>query len=111
MVIHCAIHTVHVSTHTKQVTGSYVNLPMNNHTRRSYDLLPVHCRVKKQRTVWFLWYLCWPEISLAKIMHGNMPCHVARFISLYKVWPFFEESAGIHTLRHESRMLDCFVSR
>lgn len=78
----------HAHTHT-QITGSYVNLPMNNHTRRSYDLLPVHCPVKKQHTVWFLWYLFWPEISLAKIMHGNMPCHDAKFIYLYTVSPFF----------------------
>jgi hypothetical protein len=66
--------------------------------------------MKKQRIVLFFWYLFWPEISLAKIMHGNMPCHDAKFIYLYQVWPFFEEGAGIHILRRE-RMLDCLMSR
>ena len=104
-------YTYHTHVNTEQVTGSYVNLPMNNHTRRSYDLLPVHCPVKKQHTAWFFWDLFWPEIFLAKIMHGNMPCHDAKFIYLYKVWPFFEEDAGIHILRCESRILVSFVSR
>jgi hypothetical protein len=27
----------------KQFTGNYVNLPMNNHTHRPYDLFPSHC--------------------------------------------------------------------
>jgi hypothetical protein len=67
--------------------------------------------MKKQNTDWFFWHLFWTEISLAKIMYGYMPCHDAKFIYLYKVWSFCEEGAGINILRHESRMLDCFVSR
>lgn len=59
-------------TLTEQFTGSYVNLHVNSHTHRSYNLFQVHCPVKKQHTVLFFWYLFWPEISLAKIMYGNM---------------------------------------
>jgi len=40
-------------------------------------------------------------------MHGNMPCHDAKFIYLYKVWPFFfEEGVDIHILRHKA---ECWI--
>lgn len=32
-------------------------------------------------------------------MYVNMPCHDAKFIYLYKFWPFSVEGAGIHILK------------
>jgi hypothetical protein len=82
---------MHAHTHTEQFTGGHVNLLVNNHTHRPYDLLPSHYSVKKQPTVGFSWYMFWPEIALTKITYGNMHCHDAEFIYLSKVGPFLKK--------------------
>jgi hypothetical protein len=80
----CYTYQTHVSahTHTEQVTGNYVNLPMNNPYMQVIRLVvsSLSCEETTHCFVLLVQYLFWPEISLTKIMHGNMPCHDAKFI-------------------------------